>query len=312
MNTFCLTHRILLAAKVLLPWIGIVVAATVFAVLPAQGGPISISGTGQTLVSGIANTPSAVYRTVSAGATLDISGNTLTLVLANTSPTDSIFKAEALSSFYFDIAKGAQRPTLAFTSADGPLYQVFSRGSDTRYSYAPPAVANGNGTFTAGAGTSNLMATKPGDGTWQFNTMNPITSPFLGFGIGTVGNTDLNPNSFNGNWVKGPKNVPGDSMISFSIYRSTTGGDISPGNSLDKQYLLMNSGTFRFNITDGKTWTNDDIRHEAVFGFGTNPDGIVTVTPEPSAYVLALVGAAAVAYRYRSRRKGHARHDAAP
>lgn len=307
MNTFCLTHRILLAAKVLLPWIGIVVAATVFTMLPAQGGVI-VSGTGQTLVSTSPN----VYRTVSGSATLSITGTTLTVVLANTSPTDSIFKAEALSSFYFDIARGTQRPTLTYASADGPLYQVLSTGSDTRYSYTPPAVANGNGTFTAGAGTSNLMATKPGDGTWQFNTMNPITSPFLGFGIGTVGNTGFAPNSFQGNWVNGPKNIPGDSMISFSIYRSTTGGDISPGTSLDKQYLLMNSGTFRFNITDGETWTDDDIRREAVFGFGTNPDGIVTVTPEPSAYVLALVGAAAVAYRYRSRRKGRARHDAVP
>lgn len=307
MNTFCLTHRLLLAARVLLPWIGIVVAATAFAVLPAEGAPILISGTGQTLVSSTPN----VYRSVSAGAMLDISGNTLTVVLANTSPTDSIFKAEALSSFYFDIARGTQRPTLAFTSADGPLYQILATGSDARYSYAPPAVANGNGTFTAGTGTSNLMATKPGDGSWQLNTMNPITSPFLGFGIGTVGNADLNPNSFNGNWVKGPKNIPGDSMISFSIYRSTTGGDISPGTSLDKQFLLMNSGTFTFTITDGNTWTNDDIRHEAVFGFGTAPDGQILIAPEPSSYVLALVGAAAVAYRYRSRRKGRVRHDTA-
>ena len=81
MYTLCLPHRIILATKVLLPWIGILVAATVFAVLPAEGGPISISGTGQTLVAGVANTPSAVYSTVSGSATLDITGNTLTVVL---------------------------------------------------------------------------------------------------------------------------------------------------------------------------------------------------------------------------------------
>ncbi|MFM8803214.1 MAG: XDD4 family exosortase-dependent surface protein, partial [Planctomycetia bacterium] len=100
MHTLCLTHRIVLATKVLLPWIGILVAATVFAVLPAEGGTI-ISGTGQTLVSTSPN----VYRTVSASADLSISGTTLTVVLNNTSPTDTIFRAEALSSFYFDIVR---------------------------------------------------------------------------------------------------------------------------------------------------------------------------------------------------------------
>ena len=47
MYTLCLTHRILLAAKVLLPWIGILIAAIVFAVLPAEASPLSISGTGK-------------------------------------------------------------------------------------------------------------------------------------------------------------------------------------------------------------------------------------------------------------------------
>lgn len=302
MNSFCLPHRILLATKALLPWIGILVAATAFAVLPAEGGPISISGTGQTLVGTNPN----VYSTVSGSAQLSISGTTLTVVLANTSPTNTNFKDEALSSFYFDIARGTQRPTLTYLSADGPLYQILSSGSDTRYSYTPPATQNQNGTFTLGAGSSNLMATKPGDGTWQLKSMNAAVSPFLGFGIGTVGNNDLSPNNFMGNWVNGPKNISGDAMISFSIYRSTTGGDISPATSLDKQYLLMNSGTFRFGLDTkgGITWSEADIRKEAVFGFGTLPEGKIFVAPEPSAYALTLLGAAAVACGRRFRRTG--------
>jgi hypothetical protein len=309
MQPFCLTHRIVLATKVLLPWIGLLVAATVFAVLPAEGAPISISGTGQTLVNG-------GFGTVSASASLEIIGNKLTVVLNNTSPTDTYYKSEALSSFYFDIVQGTKRPTLTFASADGPLYKLLTSGSDTRYSYQPPTSANGNGTFTLGSGTSNLVATKPGDGTWQYLPMTPTAFPFLGFGIGTVGNGDLTTNGFNGNWVNGPKNIAGkanDRMISFSIYRSTTGGDISPINKLDNQYLLMNTGTFTFTIKDdGMTWSNKDIRQEAMFGFGTGPDGKIIVTPEPSAYAIALLGVAAFACRQRLRRKGRVQRAAAP
>lgn len=308
MHTLCLTHRIVLATKVLLPWIGILVAATVFAVLPAEGATI-ITGTGQTPTNG-------GFSTVSASASLDIVGNKLTVVLNNTSPNDTYYKAEALSSFYFDIVRNSQRPTLTFTSADGPLYKLLTSGSDQRYSYQPPTSANGNGAFTLGSGSSNLIATKPGDGTWQYLPMTPTVFPFLGFGIGTVGNGDLTTNGFNGNWVNGPKNITGnanDRMISFSIYRSTKGEDISPINKLDNQYLLMNTGTFTFTIKDdGMKWSNADIRQEALFGFGTGPDGKIIVTPEPSAYVIALLGVAAFACRQRLRRKGRGHHAPAP
>ncbi|MFM7291084.1 MAG: XDD4 family exosortase-dependent surface protein [Planctomycetia bacterium] len=305
MHTLCLTHRIVLATKVLLPWIGILVAATVFAVLPADGAPILISGTGQTPANG-------GFSTVSANASLDIVGNKLTVVLNNTSPTDTTFQSEALSSFYFDIVRGTKRPTLTFTSADGPLYKLLTSGSDQRYSYQPPTSANGNGTFTPGAGPSNLIATKPGDGTWQYLPMTPTVFPFLGFGIGTVGNNSLSPNGFNGNWVNGPKNIPGNSMISFSIYRSAN-GDISPSSGLNNQYLLRNTGTFTFTIKDdGTKWSTTDIRKEAMFGFGTGPDGKLIVAPEPSAYAIALIGVAAVACRQRFRRKGRVHHAPVP
>ncbi|MFM8705737.1 MAG: XDD4 family exosortase-dependent surface protein [Planctomycetia bacterium] len=302
MHTLCLTHRIVLATKVLLPWIGILVAATVFAVLPAEGGTI-ISGTGQTLVSTSPN----VYRTVSASADLSISGTTLTVVLNNTSPTDTIFRAEALSSFYFDIVRNSQRPTLTYTSADGALYKLSSSGSDTQYWYSPQ-------TFSTSPKPTDLRAFNTNDGSWQFKAVNPAFSPFLGFGIGTVGNSLFNngvQNGFNGDVVSGPGQ--GNTMIDFSIYRSLGGGDISPGNGLDGNYLLKNSGTFTFGIvSNGIDWSTADIRKEAVFGFGTGPDGIITVTPEPSAYAIALIGVAAVACRQRFRRKGRVHHAPVP
>jgi hypothetical protein len=305
MNTFCLSHRIVLATKVLLPWIGILVAATVFAVLPAEGGPIpfvSISGTGQTLVS---TSPVNVSRTVSANATLSISGTTLTIVLANTSPTDTAAKAEALSSFYFDIVRDSQRPTLTYLSADGPLFQILTSGSDTQYWYKPQ-------TFTKGAQPSDLRAFTTNDGTWQFKSMNPALSPGLGFGIGTVGNNLFNngSNNFSGNVVGGP--LKGASMIDFAIYRSTRGGDIAPDNSLDGRYLLKNSGTFTFGLDQKLAWSNADIRQGATFGFGTLPEGTIVVVPEPSSYVLALLGVAAFACRHRFRRHGHPQRDPAP
>ncbi|MFM8805182.1 MAG: XDD4 family exosortase-dependent surface protein, partial [Planctomycetia bacterium] len=230
---------------------------------------------------------------------LSISGTTLTVVLNNTSPNDTKFQSEALSSFYFDIVRNSQRPTLTFLSAVGPLYQVLASGSDQQYWYSPQ-------TLSPTPIPMDLRAFNKHDGGWQLNSTNPSLTPFLGFGIGTVGNTfyntGVNTNGFDGKVVRGPASIPGNSMISFSIYRSTN-GDISPSSGLNNQYLLRNSGTFTFGIvSNGITWKNEDIRREAVFGFGTNPDGIITVTPEPSAYVIALLGVAAVACRQRFRR----------
>lgn len=302
MTVFRTTHRIVLAVKVLLPWIGMVVAAIVLCMLPAQGSVI-VSGTGQTLVSGTGG-PGSVYRAVSAQATFSISGSTLSLVLENTSAADTTDPADALGSFYFDIARGSLRPTLAYQSANGPLFKLLKGETDEAYHYTPPAKAGESGTYTPGTGSSDLRALKSGDETWQFKTTNPASLPFLGFGIGTVGNSGFPGNGFDTNLVG-----KGKSMINFSIYH---GDDIQPNGNLKDAYLLKNSGTFTFTFTDTNTWSEADISHKAVFGFGTAPEGTIVVVPEPSAYALALVGAVALACRYGWRHKRHARHNQAP
>lgn len=302
MTVFSLTHRIVLAVKVLLPWIGLLVAAVVFATLPAEGSVI-ISGTGRTLVSGTGG-PGSVYHAVSARATLSISGSTLSVVLANTSPNDTTDPADALGSFYFDIAKGGLRPTLAYRSADGPLFKLLKDKTDQTYHYTPPTKAGGSGTFTSGTGTSDLRALKSGDETWQFKAMNTAASPFLGFGIGTVGNSGFPGNGFDTDLVG-----KGNSMINFSISR---GGDIQPNGALKDAYLLKNFGTFTFTFTGTNHWSEADIRPEAVFGFGTQPEGRVVVAPEPSAVALALLGVAAIAWRAHRRHKRHSPHSPTP
>jgi len=299
----CVRHRIVLAAKALLPWIGILVATFILSTLPAQGEVI-ISGTGRTLVSGTGG-PGSVYHAVAAQARLAISGSTLSLVVANTSANDTTDPADALSSFYFDISHGGLRPTLTYQSASGPLYRLLKGEPDTAYHYTPPTKAGESGTFLSGTGTFDLRALKAGDETWQFKSMNSAATPFLGFGIGTVGNSGFPGNGFDTEVVG-----KGNSMINFSIYH---GGDIQPTGNLKEAYLLKNSGTFTFTFTGTNHWSEDDIGRKAVFGFGTNPEGTIFVVPEPSAATLALLAAAAIACRSvcRSarRHKRHARHD---
>lgn len=301
-------RRIFLAAKVLLPWIGILVGATVLAVLPAHGEMLTISGTGQTLVKGGTN---PVYHTVSARADFTISGNTLTLVLANTSAANSTDPADALSSFYFDIVRNGLRPTLSYASADGPLYLLRKTAPDERFYYRPSPTVGVTGTFIKGPGISDLRALKAGDQTWQFSQatlgqLNPSLPPGMGFGIGTVANSGFgSTNDFDSAWVG-----TGNTMINFSIVRAAGFADLQPNGILNGGYLLENSGTFTFTGIDG--WSLNDIRKECTFGFGTGPDGVVTVAPEPSAVVLGAVGAAVAAISQAANRRRRAASGAAP
>jgi len=223
---------------------------------------------------------SAAGNPVSFAATLGISGNTLTVQLDNTSPVDSADAADVLTSFYFDIQNGTNRPTLSYTAASGFLYLVRRNAADLPYFYTPQ-------TYTPMSGMlSNIRALNNGDNSWQFRTLNSTSAPQLGFGIGTVGNNGLSPNGFTPQIVG-----QGNTMINFAIYR---GGDIDPIGVLDNKYLVKNNATFTFTGVSGYTEAN--IVGKVVFGMGTGPDSTLTAVPEPGTIAIvagAMVSAAA-------------------
>jgi hypothetical protein len=233
---------------------------------------------------------SALGRPVSFSASFAIAGDTLTLDLSNTSPTDTTDAADVLSSFYFDIASGTNRPLLTYVSGSGFVYLVTNGSPDMPYVYKPQ-------TYTAGSGTaSNLKAVNNGDATWQFRVMDTGSSPNLGFGIGTVGNSALSPNGFTPG-VVGPA---GTAMINFSIYK---GANINPAGLLNYRFLVKDTARFTFSGVTG--FTEADIVDKVVFGLGTAPDSTITVSmPEPRLTLAAitLVGVAARTMRRRTAR----------
>lgn len=244
--------------------------------------------------TGMSGGPSPVP--LAAEARLSLSGTTLTIELANESPIATTTAAQMLSSFYFDVAKNGMRPTLTYQSARGLVWKLVPNGADQPFNYVPPAVAGGSGTFTLATGTvphvpSDLKAVKDNDRTWQFRAMNAAAAPFLGFGIGTVGNSVYNvpPTGTNGFTpsIVGP---PGNDFIAFAIY---TGTDIQPsGTQVRNQYLVRDSATFTFTSLALAGFTEAHISRDAVFGFGTGPDHVLAL-PEPTAGLLAASGALA-------------------
>ncbi len=191
---------------------------------------------------------------VSFEAHLTISGSTLTVDLVNASTVHSQNPNDLLSSFYFDIFCSSGRPTLTYQSAVGDKWLADKDNPDTL--------------VTVGA---NLKAVAAGDRTWQFRNMNPALSPFLGFGVGTVGNNNLSPNNFMGNIVDGRD---------YSIYA----GDVTT-NNLDQDYLVKDRVTLTFTGVTGCTEAN--IISPSAFGLGTAPDSL-QYTPEPATFALLL------------------------
>ncbi|MHC4428994.1 MAG: XDD4 family exosortase-dependent surface protein, partial [Planctomycetota bacterium] len=199
----------------------------VFCALSVGLAPLPAGATIVHDVSGVSSEGVAV----SFEAQLTITGDNLTIVLINDSPVDSLNLADLLSSYYFDIVDALDnRPTLSYTSATGDVYLADKDAADTLQ--------------TAGA---DLRALAPGDNTWQYREMDPAFVPRLGFGVGTVGNSDLDPNNFQGNIV---------GAIDFSIYK----GDITTQN-LDGKLLVKETATFTLSGLTG--FTEDDISRRA-------------------------------------------------
>lgn len=191
---------------------------------------------------------------VSFEAHMTISGNNLSIVLINNSPVSSLNPNDTLGSFYFDAICGGVRPALSYNTAVGAVWWADANAPDTLINPA-----------------GNLKATAAGDNTWQFRTMNPGLSPFMGYGIGTVGNNGLSPNNFMGNIVDGRD---------YSIYK----GEITT-NNLDMNNLVKEQATFTFTGVSG--CTEADISLVSAFGMGTAPDSI-EFSPEPATLGLLL------------------------
>ena len=253
-------------------------AVTLLLAAPSQADAevvISASGT------------SAAGRPIAVQATLSIVGDLLTIDLVNDSTVDSRDAPDVLSSFYFDVVRGNPRPTLAYATASGQVYQVKAgSGNDVALVYHPQ-------TFTPGAGSSDLRAFNPGDASWQFRAMQPSAAPFFGFGLGTVANAQFQPNGFT-EAIVGPS---GNSFINFAIDRGDA--DISPVGVLANKDLVRNRATFTFTGATG--FSNADISPDGAFGFGTTPDSIL-LAPEPTGMSLGAMALVLVGGRWYRRR----------
>jgi len=281
LQKFCCSFRrsLLAAAVTAVAAVGSLLAAPAF-------GSVILSGTG--LSASVPAVPLA------AQAEFTLSGTTLSIVLSNISPNDSTSTDQMLSSFYFDIVKDGNRPNLTYASAEGFVWKLISNAPDEPFNYTPPAVAGGPGTYVLADGNpvthvpSNLLADKANDRTWQFRDMNPAAAPFLGFGIGTVGNSLFGGEALNGFTPEIVAGTGGGPIaIAFSIYKN---GDIQPvGAPVQNQFLVQNSATFTFTSPDLANYSLADISPEAAFGFGTGPDTVIVV-PEPAALPWAVTG----------------------
>ena len=248
-----------------------------FVLLAALGFAVLASGPAGAVNFTFEGTTPDTLVDVKFTADLSISGDTLTLVLANDSlshvngPSPSLNPNDLLTSFYFDVFNGVSRPTLTYTGASGDVCLTSSGGPDNC-----GIVDKEN----------DLRAFVAGDNTWQFknNLSLQFGSDTLTFGVGTAGNNSLTPNGFNGNVVDG---------LDYGLYA----GDVSTQN-LDNRLLATGSITFTWSGATG--FSDADIADEVVFGLGTQPDSTGFV-PEPATAL--LLGAGLFALGLRSRRR---------
>lgn len=251
-------------------------------------------------------TPLAVSATLATAADAGGPNNALKITLRSFgAPTK--YAADVLASFYFNLADPLTgiRPTLTYVSGTGQAFEVHDGpANDTPVSWSPQI-------WTVGStAASNLVAVNNFDEGWQFKTIiPPPTYPGLGFGIGTVGNSNIADfipgatGSFDGRVVSGRS--PG-SMINLGIYSVGSGTDIAPQGVLDDARLIRTEAVFRFSANTSLASVNQNwVQGNVTFGFGTGPD--LVLLPEPGTLpMMATAGAAALGWLVsrRVRRRG--------
>ncbi len=209
------------------------------------------------IASADSTTISASSGNLSASATFDVSGSTLTITLANTTTADVLVPADVLTAVFFDDG------THTFTRVSA----VVASGSTVFFgSTDPGGVVGGEWAF------ANGLSGAPGTA--------GIGVSSSGFGL--FGPTD----NFPGSNLQGPASVDG---IQYGI---TSAGDISTtGNAAvtGANALIKNAVMFTFTIDDGTgNFTLADLGiHNVSFQYGTAltepnihpcvPDGGLTI-----------------------------------
>lgn len=218
-------------------------------------------------------------------------GGVLKLLLENTSPPSSKAPEDLLTSFYFNVLSGTttgMSAPLTYQSALGQVYLTLKDFPDFTVKWTPPPPSGGTVTDPMPPELSNLQAFNTGDRTWQFKSGLALasTTPPLAFGVGTVGNTDFDPDSFNGNIVGNDD---------FGIYV----GEVTTANLDD---FLLVKDAIHFEFAGFTNFSLSQISPYGLFGFGSSPEFIITV-PEPTGIVIAAFGIVACGACQQRRRR---------
>jgi hypothetical protein len=237
---------------------GIVALSVTLAAAPCKAGFFMGSGTN-----------AETGDSVSASALFEISGDTLTITLMNTTPAGTLLRGDILTGLVWDISGGT--PVLAFPTT------ALTAGSDI---------------FTDKT-TSNTS--DPVNGSWT-NVLG--ATPFSQYGVATTG--------FSGAFSSGTITL-GTGGVDYGIVSNGT-FPAPPGSgtsgSFNASAFPLIQDTLTFTLTGVSGVTQSQIT-DVKFLFGTSGAGIIAAVPEPGSFALAGIGLTAaglVGLRLRTRR----------
>jgi hypothetical protein len=187
--------------------------------------------------SASATTYSATLGQLSASVTFTFSGNTLTVVLANTSSADVTQPNQVLTGVFFNLAGnpvGGDPSTAVLTAGSSVAFGPTGPGGDVSGEWAYAAGVNGPGAATQGISSS-------------------------GFGIFGGGGTPFDP----GGNLQGPAGVDG---LQYGI--TSAGDNLGTGNTpvTGSNALIKNSVTFTLTFAGA---VNVDAITDISFQYGT-------------------------------------------
>lgn len=265
---------------------GNVCAAALVMLLPGTSSAAIMTFFDQALST--TGTPLKVSATLATAADAGGPDNSLKLTLRSYGAATK-HPADVLTSFYFTLVDPATgtRANLTYDSGTGSAFELHAGpADDVPVSWTPQ-------TWTPNSTTpSNLVATNDYDEGWQFKMFTPPDDfPFLAFGIGTVGNSDIGlffpgaATTFDPKVVRG---IDPGSMINLGIYSVGDGTDIEGASGLEGHSLVRSEAAFYFTADRSlayasKQWTGETV----AFGFGTNPE--LVLLPEPGTLPMVAI-----------------------